>query len=261
MKKYAAIGHPISHSLSPTIFNSAFKFLNMDCVFEKVDVAPEDLGQFIKTNKLNKEYSGLSVTIPHKENIIKFLDQVSDEAREIGAVNTVLFEEGKAFGENTDWVGVKNVLLRIEDIRNKSILVLGAGGVSRACLYAMKQMGVNKVTVWNITEEKGRKLALKFGYKFSPDINILANVIINATSVGLKQGEVLPISNEQFTQAEWVFDIVYGKEETELLIKANENNCKTIDGREMLLEQAYKQFELFTGELAPKEIMRKEVFI
>ncbi len=268
MKKYAAIGHPISQSKSPDIFNEAFKSLEIDSFFEKKDVSPEDLELFIKTNCQSGEYTGLSVTIPHKENIIPFLDQISEDSKSIGAVNTVYFtknssrtsENYESFGENTDWYGITEVLKVVPEIETKKVLLLGAGGAGHACAYALKKMNILNVSIWNIDSEKSKSLADKFGYQTTENINVEADLIINATSVGLNPGEVLPISQGQFAKAGWVFDIVYAKDKTDFLRIADINGCHTIDGREMLLEQAYKQFEIFTGKPAPSEVMRNVLF-
>lgn len=258
MKKYAAIGHPISHSLSPKMFNAAFSDQNINATFEVREVLPENLVEFISNLRKEKFYNGLSVTIPHKEKIIPLLDFVSEESKKIGAVNTVYWKENILCGENTDWKGVVSALQPIQSIVNKKVFIFGAGGAARACVYALKSLGVEKIYVWDRNLEKAEKVAFDESVQVGDMKNINADIFINATPLGLKEEDVIPISDEKLKSFEWVFDVVYG--ETNLLKRARDVGCKTIDGREMLLAQAALQFKIFFGIDAPVEIIRKSIF-
>jgi len=195
----------------------------------------------------------LSVTVPHKEKIIQFLDEISERTQKIGAVNTIIKAQNKLIGENTDCIGVQYAMKNIRDIKNKSFLLIGAGGVARATIFALKEMGVSKITIWNRTIEKGLRLSQDFDVHFSEKIPDESEVIINCTTIGLKDGEVLPISDEILKNAKIVFDMVYG--ETDLIKRAKKFGLVTIEGKEMLLGQAFEQFKLFTGIDAPKATM------
>ncbi len=258
MKFFAVVGHPLEHSLSPTLFNAAFKALDLDYTYTKEDIGLSEL-KLILEKVRSGEYSGLSVTVPYKEEVIQYLDELIPEAKIIGAVNTVYFSEGKVKGENTDWQGFKDALVKHTNLENKKILIYGAGGAARACLYALKEFKDN-VFLTNRTEAKGMRLSEEFGVTFVnkdklPDVD----VFINATSASLnpKSRNELLVSEDQLKKVSIVFDLVYG--ETLLTKTANTLGIKTIDAKEMLLYQAIKQFEIFTGKEAPIEVMAKSI--
>ncbi len=258
MKSFAVVGHPLEHSLSPTLFNTAFKALGLDYTYTKEDVGLSEL-KLILEKVRSGEYSGLSVTVPYKEEIIPYLDELTPEAKAIGAVNTVYFSEGKVKGTNTDWQGFMDALVKHTDLKNKKILIYGAGGVARACLYALRKFKDN-VFLTNRTEAKGMRLAEEFGVTYVhknklPDVDIF----INATSASLnpKSKNELLVSEEQLKKVSTVFDLVYG--ETLLTKTANTLGIKTIDAKEMLLYQAIRQFEIFTGKEAPIDVMAKSI--
>ncbi len=249
------LGHPIEHSLSPQLFNTAFKDQGIDATYESLDVLPEDLRTFIDSLKIEDKYHGLSVTIPHKEVLKNILQEISQEAKDIGAVNTVYRKDKTIFGENTDWKGVQYSFRNIPEIYKKNILLLGAGGAARACIYGLQKMGAQRISVWNRTPERGRKLAEDFGISFTDEFREESDIIINSTSIGLNEVDISPIPNELLANARYVMDMVY--RETDLLRRAKENGAVTIDGREMLLGQALEQFRFFTEMEPPEEIMRE----
>jgi len=155
---YGILAHPVTHSLSPAIHNTAFQNLKIDAKYEKFDVAPENLKKFIKKVKTEK-ISGLSVSIPHKENILKLLDEISDDVKKIGACNTILNKNDKLIGFNTDYLGfLKALQTKITNLKNKKVIVFGAGGASRAICYGLK-LKKAKVFVTDIEIEKAQKLA------------------------------------------------------------------------------------------------------
>ena len=152
-KKFAVIGHPIAHSLSKPMHEAVFKELNLPHTYDAIDITPENLKQFIEET----DYDGLNVTIPHKVEVMKHLDEIKNEAKQIQAVNTISFNKTK-IGDNTDWVGFQNSLKEENiSLQNKNVLVIGAGGVSRAILVSLKNNNAN-ITTTNRTKQKAINL-------------------------------------------------------------------------------------------------------
>jgi len=258
MNSFAVVGHPLDHSLSPTLFNAGFKALGLDYTYEKEDVESSGLEKLIDKVR-SGEYSGLSITVPYKEEVIQHLDELTPEAKEIGAVNTVYLSNGKIIGENTDWIGFKKALDNHLSLENKKILIYGAGGVARACLYALREYR-NNVFLTNRSEEKGKKLAQGFGVEFVEKKNLpKVDLFINATSSSLELENGLLVSEDWLKNVSVVFDLMYG--DTLLTMGAKKLGLQTIDAKEMLLYQAIRQFEIFTGKEAPTKEMRKSIEI
>jgi shikimate dehydrogenase len=261
-KKFAVIGNPVEHSRSPEIFEDLFGEAGLDYQYQKILATENDLPALIEKIRTD-EYSGYSVTVPFKETAIEFLDELTDAAREIGAVNTVYKNSvGKIVGANTDWIGFKKSLLKnisTEDLfgTNKKVLIYGAGGAARACLYALREIYQEvsdldedfseKVYLTNRTEEKGRALAENFGAKFVSPNNLPPNinVLINTTSVNLTDKDQLIVPEDFLRGTGLVFDLMYG--ETALIRAAQKLGIQSVDGSDMLLEQAKEQFNIFTG--------------
>ncbi|MFN3921604.1 MAG: shikimate dehydrogenase [Caldimicrobium sp.] len=260
-KVFGIIGDPISHSLSPIMHNAAFRELGIKAVYGAFLVKSENLAQAVQGLKaLN--ISGISVTIPHKEAILPLLDEVEETALEIGAVNTVVNYEGYLKGFNTDWIGV---LKAFEEkgitLKGKKIVILGAGGASRAVIYAVKKGGAKKILLYNRTFHKAEKLAEYFGiiaYPWDMINQAEGDIIIQTTSVGLKS-HISPISEEVIKRFKVAMDIVYLPLKTKFLSLA-EGYALTIDGLRMLLYQGVEQFRLFTGMEAPVKIMEKVLY-
>lgn len=251
MKKFAVVGHPLHHTLSPAMFGAAFKFLKLDYQYLKEDVEARDLKSVID------KYDGLSVTIPYKEEIIKYLDALTPEAKIIGAVNTVYKINGKTIGHNTDWIGFQKALTEAINIRDKKILIYGAGGAARAYLYALNEYKSN-VFITNRMSEKGLALAKQFEVKFIDKNQLPAvDVFINATSIGITNDTAMLVPTDWLKHTELVFDLLYG--ETLLSKTAKDLGIKTVDSKKMLLYQAIEQFKLFTGLEAPAQIMAKAI--
>ncbi|MFN4196606.1 MAG: shikimate dehydrogenase [Caldimicrobium sp.] len=260
-KVWGIIGDPISHSLSPLMHNIAFRELNINGVYGAFLVKKENLAQAIVGIKaLN--IKGISVTIPHKEAIIPFLDEVDKVALEIGAVNTVVNDEGKLKGYNTDWIGVlKAFEEKGVELKGKKIVIIGAGGASRAIIYAMLKAQAKEILVYNRTYEKALDLANYFGIKAKPwdEVNeAWGDIIIQATSVGLKTWDS-PLSEEVLKRFKVAMDIVYLPLKTKFL-KLAEKYALTIDGLRMLLHQGVAQFKLFTGMEPPVKLMEKVLY-
>ncbi len=261
-KVYGIIGYPVSHSLSPVMHNLAFRELGLKAVYGAFPVKPEDLSHAIRGVRA-LGISGLSVTIPHKVEVMKYLDEVDEVARQIGAVNTIINREGSLFGTNTDWIGV---LKAFEEVgvspSEKRVVILGAGGASLAIVYAMLKAGAKEVVIYNRTFEKAKEMAERFSvlaYPWEAVHNAYGDILINATSVGLKNFDS-PVSKEVVERFSAVMDSVYLPLETGLLGLAKELNKITIDGLKMLLYQGVEQFKLWTGLMPPVEKMREAIY-
>ena len=256
------IGDPVPHSLSPAMHNAGYEALGIDdqFVFLGANVKVADVGLVIQAMK-KMGIHGLTCTIPHKVEVMKFLDEIDETARKIGAVNTVLNKNSKLIGFNTDWLGVIIPLEKITSLSGKKVLVLGAGGAARAVVFGLLSRGA-KVTIFNRTKEKAIELAKEFNC-LSGDLNNQEeiknfDIIINTTSVGMKPLEnQTPISIKYLTEKQIVFDIVYVPYDTKFLREAKKRGAKIIHGVEMLLHQGTAQFEIYTGHKAPEEVMRK----
>jgi len=254
------IGNPVDHSLSPKMHNEAYKALGIDdkFVFLGANVKPENLSDTIKAVR-TLGIRGLTCTIPHKQNVIQYLDELDEVAKEIGAVNTVVNNNGVLKGYNTDWLGVKTPLEKMVNIKGKKVALIGAGGVSQAIAYTIKKLG-GHLKIFNRTLEKAKKMAEKFDAEAGSldDYKEIAecDVIINSTNVGMGKFEgQSPIPLEIINKNHIVFDVVYKPKETKLIQKALEVGAKVIYGYEMLLHQGTAQFELYTEQKAPEETM------
>jgi len=258
---YGIIGHPVSHSLSPIMHNLAFKELGIKAVYGAFDVLPEKLKEAIAGIKaLN--IKGLSVTIPHKEEVMRYLDFIDEKAIEISAVNTILNEDGVLKGFNTDWIGVVKAFETAGvSLKEKKVVIIGAGGASKAVVYAVAKKA-KEVIIYNRTFEKAKKLAEKFNAKAQPWESLKfaeGDIIIQTTSVGMKSWKS-PVEEEVIKRFKVAMDIVYTPLETKFLSMAKANGLKVIDGLKMLLYQGVEQFKLWTGSEPPVELMKKAIY-
>ena len=245
---YGVIGKPVRHSLSPIIHNGAFQRMGLNAVYLAFEV--ENLSAAISGIR-GLGIRGMSVTIPFKTAIIPFLDQLEEVAGKIQAVNTICHEGGKLIGHNTDWRGAVEALEEKIELREKKVLLLGAGGAARAIAFGLKERGC-RVFIANRSLEKGRKLAATMGFACHPLAAIKGldvQVIINATSVGMHpQDSESPWPKELLKEGIVVMDIVYQPVRTKFLHEAEERGCRTIDGLEMLARQGAAQIEIWTGK-------------
>jgi shikimate dehydrogenase len=268
LKTFAVIGDPIDHSLSPAIHNAAYRELGLECTYIAYKISKEQLGVEIDSLKKIK-ISGFNVTIPHKVNMLKFLDEVDENCKIIGATNTVINEDGYLKGFNTDMDGfLEPIKNRNITIRNSNVLLLGSGGAARAIIAGIAKEKADHVTIINRTLEHATKLkefsiniGLSADVKTITEINKLDtnyNFIINSSSLGLKnEPNIIPpeIINEKTT----VYDIVYKPVNTELIKVSKKKNAEIIYGYEMLLSQAARSFEIWLGSKAPYEVMKKAI--
>jgi len=251
---YAIIGSPVEHSLSPAMHNAGFEACGINAVyvaFKVDDVAAALAG----VRALG--VAGLSVTVPHKVSVMAHLDRIEEAARQVGAVNTVVREQGKLVGYNTDVAGAMAALAPHTAFRAQRFLIIGAGGAARAIGFGLWQRGA-EITIANRSEERGRELASDLACRFVPLSEtqaVSADCIIQATSVGMAPGpERSPVPAQILRPGMVAMDIVYKPLQTRFLRDAAERGCTCIGGLTMLLEQAVEQFRLWTGH-SPRQAM------
>ena len=265
-------GYPIGHTISPVMHNAAIKALGLDMVYLPFEVKPSELREAIKCIK-SIGIIGVNITIPHKEAVIKFIDDVSEEARHIGAVNTIVNKDSRLIGHNTDGYGYITSLKEECNFnpKGKNIAILGAGGAARGILVALSVKKPKTIIIANRTLARAISLIKAFKGKFpetkfeAVDLNkdILKKyfkdieLLINTTSVGMKKNETVEIPLELLPKTAVVSDIVYNPLETLLLKKAKKLGLTTHSGLGMLVHQGVKSFKLWTGMDAPIEVMRK----
>ena len=254
-------GYPVEHTLSPAMHNAAFAHLGMDYCYVPFLVHPDSLGKAIESVRaLN--LAGVNVTVPHKEAVIAFLDKVNEEASFIGAVNTIVPREGVLTGYNTDGRGfMRSLGEKGIEISGRKVLVVGAGGASRAVGYYLSETA-GHLAIYDVDSAKLTRLVSDLS-QIRTNVSALASVnglgefdvIVNATPLGLKQGDPSPVDTSSLSSRQTVCDLIYKM--TPLLKSAEAKGCRTMDGLGMLLWQGVLAFELWTGILPPVEIMRE----
>ena len=256
---YAVFGDPIGHSLSPVMHNSALAQTGLNGCYLAFRV--KDIGAAVSGIR-GLGIRGASITIPHKISVMQYLDQVDSLAADIGAVNTVVNRQGLLHGYNSDCAGAINALRGKTGIRGKDVAVVGAGGGARAVGFGIKQEG-GRLTIINRTPQNGERLASALDCEFKPlsEINQLPyQIIINATSAGMApDDDSLPLNTDPLEPETVVMDMVYNPLRTRFLAHAEKIGCTTVDGVAMFVNQGAVQFELWTGEKAPVDVMRKAV--
>jgi shikimate dehydrogenase len=245
------LGFPVAHSRSPAMMAAAFAELGLDWRYLKLPVPPD---RFAETARAlpGSGYRGANVTIPHKLAAHDLADELSPAAAAIGAANTLTFEDGRVLADNTDAGGLLDALG--EDVRGRTALVLGAGGAGRAAVWALRDAGAD-VAVWNRTPERARALAVEMEVVHAERPGRPADVLVNATSLGL-HGEDLPAELEP-QPAAVVLDLVYGAEPTALCRWAEAAGARVVEGLEVLVRQGARSLERWTGRTAPLDAMRR----
>lgn len=266
------IGDPVEHSVSPAMHNAAFRKLGLDYIYLPFRVKPENLEKAINGMRV-LQIRGLSVTLPHKVAVMQYLDEIDPLAAKIEAVNTIVNENGKLKGYNTDAAGFIQALKQNgTKLKDSRVIILGAGGAARALAFALADNGA-EITILNRKQELdwAVALAVRIGKAYNSEISALelstknlkqslagADILVNATSVGMS-----PKINETLVPVNlWrpgltVFDVIYNPVATRLLIDAEKAGAKTIGGLEMLVGQGTVAFKLWTGEKAPEAIMKR----
>ena len=247
MKKYLVIGNPIEHSLSPKLHNHWFKKNKIDAIYDRKKLDENEIKNVISEVKEEK-LSGINVTVPFKKVVIPFLDELSPEANETQSVNTIYLQSGKLIGHNTDIAGFELAIKHSKyDINNKEIFILGAGGVVPSIIYALRKMKVSKITISNRTKEKAEDLKNLF-----KDIEIVGwgeiinfDMIINATSVGLKNEDGLNFDYSAFGPDKFFYDLIYNPRETIFLKRAKLFGNRAVNGKMMFVYQAHQAFTIW----------------
>jgi shikimate dehydrogenase len=251
------IGDPVEHSLSPLIHNAGYQALGINYAYVSFQVS--DTKRAIEGIR-GLGIRGASITIPHKTTAIKYIDRLDPLAEEIGAVNTIVNDDGILTGYNTDGDGALQALEEVTTLKGRKTVLIGSGGAASAIAFGLKARGV-KLVVLNRAEAKARELAKKVNTEDSGGLERLAeiasaDILINATSVGMWPNVDQSIIPKDFLHNRLtVFDIVYNPRETRLIAEARERGCAVVYGYKMLLYQAARQFELFTGLKAPLAAM------
>ncbi len=298
MRVVGIFGYPIKHSLSPVMHNAAFKALKLDFIYLPFAVRPEDLGIAIESIKV-LGLKGVNITVQHKEKVIKYLDELDSSAEEVGAVNTIVNQNGKLRGNhlkrlrpegfspkgnhlvgyNTDGIGFLRSLENKINLKNKNVLLLGCGGAGKTIAYMLVKRKIKKLVIIEKIVSKAKEIAknlsrtaksveIPFFSSDTKDTKNLSNIIkdvdlvVNATPLGMHPGDPLPIKIENLVYRDTRSLFVYDivyNRETELLKEAKKIGAKTIGGLEMLIYQGAEAFRIWTGRKAPIEIMRKAV--
>lgn len=253
-KRYGIIGYPLKHTLSPLMQNGMISYYKLPAFYFPLEISPD---VFCKTAKnLRYFFEGFNVTVPYKEAMINYLDEICIASKKIGAVNTVYIKNGDLIGTNTDWKGFADSLLLDYKVslKDKNILILGAGGSARACFYAACQQNAKSVIIANRTFDKAEKIISDISFKGIKTyaIGISANelrkeshnsdVIINTTSIGLNKKENHYFSFKEVNSKAFVYDLIYSHE-TNFIKEAKKRKLNTGNGLKMLVRQGAYSFE------------------
>ncbi|MGB2868474.1 MAG: shikimate dehydrogenase [Bacteroidota bacterium] len=271
-KRYGIIGHPIGHSLSPLLYTTAFRLCGLSHTYESFDLERSKLADDFR-RLLDEGYAGFNVTIPHKESIMQHLSEIDPEATAVGAVNTIVVRESGTLGLNTDVYGVTKLFEPSRrHINGKDVLLLGAGGAARAAVVALqKNFHPSHILLASRSSERGKKFAGSFPSipievtDFSvPRLQVAArscSVIVNTTPIGMHpRVEESPLPKEvQISSSHLVIDLIYTPFETTFMSDAARAGATSVGGVEMLLHQAARAFEMWTGMKMPVEEVRKVV--
>jgi shikimate dehydrogenase/3-dehydroquinate dehydratase type I len=254
-------GHPLDHTVSPAMHNAAFRTLDIRGMYFKLPAAPVELESVARV-MLELDMRGMNVTIPHKESIISLLDRLDRQAIQVGAVNTITNDKGTLIGSNTDIYGVaKTFELAKFDVKDKEALVVGAGGASRAVCAFLSEAGA-KVKITNRTSTKAESLADKFDNVTAVRFDTIGkgryDVLVNCTPLGMRGfPDELPVPIETIQDGMFVLDTIYNPEQTRLLGVAQEKGALPVSGKDMLIFQAMKAFEIWTGKVPAYEVMEQ----
>ena len=249
MKRYLVIGNPITHSQSPELHNYWIKENGINGIYDKEKLNEENLKELFLKIK-NQEINGANITVPFKRNVIAYLDQLSLEAEKTQSVNTVYLKKDKITGHNTDIDGFELAIKDVNyDVEGKRVLILGAGGVVPSIIFALYKMKVLSVTISNRTKSKAENLKSLFNELEIVDWGEASNVdmIINATSIGLKKEDKLNLDFSKFQSSEFFYDVIYNPKETNFLKNGKNLGKKTENGKKMFIYQAAKAFKIWHG--------------
>jgi shikimate dehydrogenase len=270
----AVIGKPVSHSLSPQIFQYLGQKMGFSLRYDSLEVTVEELPTLFAWARRNSQFTGWNVTLPHKEAMLKLVDKPSDRARAVGAVNVVRFRQGVAEGFNTDVMGFTRTLKEhgyIAAHREAPVLVYGAGGAAKAILFGLGKLGVKKVFVWNRSPERAHGLIKHFQTLFPetkfervPEVEALKEkfgLLVNTTSLGLAGGFGENPGALKFpkfnTKHALAIDLIYRPRQTFFLSEADARGLKAVNGLDMLIWQALGTWELWYGNLPSRKALKR----
>ena len=258
IKKFLVIGNPINHSLSPELQNYWLKKNNINGIYDKQRLDIDDLKDFVLKIK-SKEIAGANITVPFKKEIIPYIDKLTPESEGTDSVNTILLNKGETVGCNTDITGFEKAIKETNyNFVKKKVLILGAGGVVPSIIFALQRMGVKHIMLSNRTKLKAEELKNYYKKKNS-DENIITvvdwgelpnfDVIINATSVGLKLNEILKLNFKEYQNKKdcMFYDLIYNPKETNFLSEAKKRGNQIKNGKMMFLYQAKQAYNLWTN--------------
>ena len=268
------IGYPIAHSMSPVMFRAALAECSLDITYDAWEVAPENLEEFLAGVRNSEgKILGFNATVPHKEAVMEAMDDVSEEAQRAGAVNTVVNDDGRLFGRNTDGAGFVRALweeagFSFEGIR---VLIIGAGGAARGVVMALAGEGVGDMTIANRTPERAERLADDLSRHFEGGVQAISmesgelrraaaasNLIVQCTTMGMLHApaaDASPLASADIPPDALVYDLVYNPPETPLMREAERAGARVYGGLSMLVYQGAVGFETWTGRPAPVEAM------
>ncbi len=252
-KLLGIFGNPVSHSLSPVMHNDWFSKYKLNCLYLAFDVLPKNLKTAVESIR-TLNILGVNVTVPHKVEVMKYINIVDPAAKTIGSVNTIVNKKGKLYGYNTDWQGfITDLKFKKVDLKNKTVLVIGAGGAAKAILYALMKLKVKKIFLTSRTFDKAKLIAKKYKNVSVVDIkkipaNFLENIdcLVNCSTCGMKKEDKLPFSIKDFNKKIVFYDIIYNKE-TPFKKFAAKNKIKYFSGEGMLIYQGAVSFEKWTN--------------
>tara|TARA_B100000686_G_scaffold307715_1_gene348159 strand:- start:2094 stop:2876 length:783 start_codon:yes stop_codon:yes gene_type:complete len=253
MKKYIVIGNPIEHSLSPKLHNHWIKENNIAADYSKKQINETDIEGIISEVK-DEKIDGINVTVPFKKSVIPYLDELTSLAKEAQSVNTIFKKDNKVIGDNTDVGGFEQGLKHINySVKNKKVFILGAGGVAPSIIIALRKLEVGKIILSNRTKDKAENLK-----KIYPDLEIIDwgkipdfNMIINATSLGLKNDDEIKLNYADITPNKLFYDVIYNPNKTKFLLKAKQFGNQIENGKMMFIYQAQLAFKIWHN-LLPK---------
>jgi len=247
MKKYLVIGNPIEHSLSPKLHNHWIKQNNLDAVYDKKLLKEGDIERIISELR-NNNISGINVTVPFKKSVIPFLNELTSVAKETESVNTIYIKKNHIIGDNTDVVGFERALQYINyNVKGKKAFILGAGGVVPSIIFALKKMGISDIVLSNRTREKAEALKKKYSnlkvINWGDSIN--SDIIINATSLGLKEDDKIKLDYSKIGSKKLFYDVVYNPPKTKFLLSAEQLSGRAENGKMMFAYQAQLAFKIW----------------
>ena len=252
-KLLGIFGNPVSHSLSPIMHNDWFAKYKLNCLYVAFDVLPENLKSAVESVR-TLNISGVNVTVPHKVEVMKYIDTIDDAAKTIGSVNTIVNKNGKLRGYNTDWQGfITDLKSKKINLKNKTVLVIGAGGAAKAILYSLNKLKVKQIYLTSRTFDKAKLIAKKYKNISVIDINKISasflketDCLVNCSTCGMKKDDKLPFAIKEFNKKIVFYDIIYNKE-TPFKKFAAKNKIKYFSGEGMLIYQGAVSFDKWTG--------------